>query len=151
LPKYEYCRYRKILGNTSYTSIADTGRFWKILVIPVLQILEDSGKYWLYQYCRYWKIRYEVAECTCILVFFCPVCASVMRGRTVYRETGRKETRGGRKEKRGRTKREGGSQYSILRLIAMHNLACSYDISAVHNIRGKSPVMSKYFVWSLRV
>jgi hypothetical protein len=36
-------------------SIADTGRFWEILVIPVLQILEDSGKYWLYQYCRYWK------------------------------------------------------------------------------------------------
>jgi hypothetical protein len=29
-------------GNT------DTGRFWEILVIPVLQILEDSGKYWLY-------------------------------------------------------------------------------------------------------
>jgi hypothetical protein len=27
------------------TSIADTGRFWEILVIPVLQILEDSGKY----------------------------------------------------------------------------------------------------------
>jgi hypothetical protein len=53
LLKYEYCRYRKILGNTDYTSIADTGRFWKILVIPVLQILEDSGKYWLYQYCRY--------------------------------------------------------------------------------------------------
>jgi hypothetical protein len=24
-----------------HTSIADTGRFWKILVIPVLQILED--------------------------------------------------------------------------------------------------------------
>jgi hypothetical protein len=46
LPKYEYCRYRKILGNTCNTSIADTGRFWKILVIPVLQILEDSGKYW---------------------------------------------------------------------------------------------------------
>jgi nitric oxide reductase large subunit len=39
LPKYEYCRYWKILGNTGYTSIADTGRFWKILVIPVLQIL----------------------------------------------------------------------------------------------------------------
>jgi hypothetical protein len=53
LPKYEYCRYRKILRNTGNTSIADTGRFWKILVIPVLQILEDSGKYWLYQYCRY--------------------------------------------------------------------------------------------------
>jgi hypothetical protein len=47
LPKYEYFRYRKILGNTGNTSIADTGRFWKILVIPVLQILED---------CRYWKI-----------------------------------------------------------------------------------------------
>ena len=46
LPKYEYCRYRKILGNTGNTSIADTGRFWKILVIPVLQILEDSEKYW---------------------------------------------------------------------------------------------------------
>jgi hypothetical protein len=46
LPKYEYCRYREILGNTGNTSIADTGRFWKILVIPVLQILEDSGKYW---------------------------------------------------------------------------------------------------------
>jgi hypothetical protein len=49
LPKYEYCRYRKILGNTGTkcnTSIADTGRFCKILVIPVLQILEDSGKYW---------------------------------------------------------------------------------------------------------
>jgi hypothetical protein len=65
LPKYEYCRYRKILGNTGNTSFADTGRFWKILVIPVLQILEntgntsiaDTGKYWLYQYCRYWKIR----------------------------------------------------------------------------------------------
>jgi hypothetical protein len=35
LPKYEYCRYREILGNTGNTSIADTGRFWKILVIPV--------------------------------------------------------------------------------------------------------------------
>ena len=57
LPRYEYCRYRKILGNTGDTSLADTGRFWKILVLPVLQILEDSRKYWLiYQYCRYWKI-----------------------------------------------------------------------------------------------
>jgi hypothetical protein len=89
-------------------SIADTGRFWEILVIPVYQILEDSEKYWLYQYCRYEKISYEVAECTCIIYcLFCPVCASVMRGRTVYRETGRKETSGGRKEKRGRKKREG--------------------------------------------
>jgi hypothetical protein len=56
LPTYEYCRYRKILENTGNTSIADTGKFWKILVIPVLQILADSGKYWLYQYCRYWRI-----------------------------------------------------------------------------------------------
>jgi hypothetical protein len=102
---YQYCRYWKILENTGYTSIVDTGRFWIILVIPVLQILEDLGKYCLYQYCRYWKTRYEVAECTCILVFFCLVCTSVMRGWTVYRETGRKETRGGRKEKRG--EREG--------------------------------------------
>jgi hypothetical protein len=57
LANYENCRYRKILGNTGNTSIADTGGFWeilvipnciywKILVIPVLQILEDSGKYW---------------------------------------------------------------------------------------------------------
>jgi hypothetical protein len=36
------------LVNTGNTSIADTERFWKILVISVLQILEDSGKYWLY-------------------------------------------------------------------------------------------------------
>jgi hypothetical protein len=45
-----------------------------------LQILENSGKYW---------------------------ATSVMRGRTVYRETGRKETRGERKEKRGRKERKG--------------------------------------------
>jgi hypothetical protein len=37
-------------------SIADTRIFWEILVIPVLQIQEDSGKYLLYHYCRYWKI-----------------------------------------------------------------------------------------------
>ena len=78
---YQYCRYWKILENTDNTSIADTG--------------------------KYWKIRYEVAECTCILVF-CPVCASVMRRRTVHRETGRKETSGGRKEKRGEEGREKG-------------------------------------------
>jgi hypothetical protein len=71
LPKYEYCRYWKILENTGYTSIADTGRLGT-------------------------KLRNVLVYC-----FFCPVCASVMRGRTVYRETGRKETRGGRKEKRG--------------------------------------------------
>jgi hypothetical protein len=46
LEKYEYCRYRKILGITGNTSIADTGGFWEILAIPGLQILEDSGKYW---------------------------------------------------------------------------------------------------------
>jgi hypothetical protein len=44
-------------GHCQHMSIVDTGRFWKILVIPVLQILEDSVKYWLYQYCRYWKTR----------------------------------------------------------------------------------------------
>ena len=37
------------------------------------------------------------------IVFFCPVCASVMRGRTVNRETGRKEKRG---EEEGREKGE---------------------------------------------
>jgi hypothetical protein len=31
-----------------------------------------------------------------------------MRGRTVYRETGKKETRGGRKEKGGKEGREKG-------------------------------------------
>jgi hypothetical protein len=45
LQTYEYCRYWTILENTGNTSIADTGRFWKILVIPILQILEPSGKY----------------------------------------------------------------------------------------------------------
>jgi hypothetical protein len=30
-------------GKIGNTSIADTGRFWKILVIPVLQILENTG------------------------------------------------------------------------------------------------------------
>ena len=96
-------------------NIADTGRVWEILVIPVLQILEDSGKYWLYQYCRYWKILENTGYTSIadtgrlatklrnvlVYCFFCPVCASVMRGRTVYRETGRKETRGGKKEMRG--------------------------------------------------
>jgi hypothetical protein len=49
----------QIPEDSGYTSIADTGRFWKILVIPVLQILEesrkysiaDTGRFWLYQYC----------------------------------------------------------------------------------------------------
>ena len=54
IAKKMYCRYWKILGNTGYTSIADTGRFWKILVIPVLQMLENTG--YTYQYYRYWKI-----------------------------------------------------------------------------------------------
>ena len=126
-----HCRYWKILENTGYTSIADTGRFWKILVIPVLQILEDSRKYWLYQYYRYWKIRYEVAECTCILFFFCPVCASVMRGRTVNRE------------KRGR-KREGILRITWTLCIQIYNEKI-YD--------KKVQVLSKYcylyFTWEL--
>ena len=62
---------------TSITSIADTGRLGT-------------------------KLRNVLVYC-----FFCPVCASVMRGRTVYSENGRKETRGERKEKRGRKKWEG--------------------------------------------
>jgi hypothetical protein len=33
-------------GHCQNMNIVDTGRFWEILVIPVLQILEDSGKYW---------------------------------------------------------------------------------------------------------
>jgi hypothetical protein len=33
-------------GHCQNMSIVDTGRFWEILVIPVLQILENSGKYW---------------------------------------------------------------------------------------------------------
>ena len=121
-------------GNTGYTSIADTGRFWKIMVIPVLQILEDSRKYWLYKYCRYWKILENTGNTSIadtgrlgtklrnVLVywFFCPVCASVMRGRTVYRETGRKETRGGRKEKRGE-KKEGREKGSFRNLIARND------------------------------
>jgi hypothetical protein len=42
-----------------------------------------------------------------VYCFFCPVCASAMRGRTMYRETVRKETRGGRKEKRGEKRGKG--------------------------------------------
>jgi hypothetical protein len=41
-----------------------------------------------------------------LYIGFFSVCASVLRGRTVNRETGRKGTRGGRKEKRGRGKGE---------------------------------------------
>jgi hypothetical protein len=37
-------------------SIADTGRFWEILVIPVLQILEDSGYTNIADTGRFWKI-----------------------------------------------------------------------------------------------
>ena len=74
---YQYCRYWKILENTGFTSIADTG---------ILGM----------------KLRNVLVYC-----FFCPVCASVMRGRTVYRETGRKETRGGVK-RGGRNEKMGG-------------------------------------------
>jgi hypothetical protein len=108
-------------------SIADTGRFWEILeilVIPVLQILEDSGKYWLYQYCRYWNILENTGYTSIVdtgrlatklrnvlvYCFSCPVCASVMRGRTVYRETGRKEKMGRKKRERRKVKRGGRNE-----------------------------------------
>jgi hypothetical protein len=55
-------------GNCQNMSIADTGRFWEILVIPVLQILEDSEKYSLYQYCRYWKILEN--NCFCSVSYY---------------------------------------------------------------------------------
>jgi hypothetical protein len=39
--------YQTLRDHTKYFDITgDTGRFWEILVIPVLQIPEDSGKYW---------------------------------------------------------------------------------------------------------
>jgi hypothetical protein len=73
-----------------------------------LQILKDPGKILVIPVSRpaasyYPNILIQVLGLIFYLyiVFFCPVCASVMRGRTVYRETGRKETRGERKEKRG--------------------------------------------------
>ena len=147
-------------------SIADTGRFWKILVIPVLQMLEDSRKYWLYQYCRYWKIlentgNTRIADTGRLgtklrnVLVYCFVFVLFVRllwedGQCIGRP-GERRLGAGERRRGGRKKREGSSQYSILKLIAIHNLACSYVISAVHNIRGKSPVMSKYFVWSLRV
>jgi hypothetical protein len=37
---FRQCLVSSSIADTG-TSIADTGRFWKILVIPVLQILED--------------------------------------------------------------------------------------------------------------
>jgi hypothetical protein len=41
-------------------SIVDTGRFWEILVIPVLQILEERGAYKLrpseHKYCKTWDV-----------------------------------------------------------------------------------------------
>ena len=43
-------------GHCRTMCIADTERFWEILIIPVFQILEESRKYWLYQCCRFWKI-----------------------------------------------------------------------------------------------
>jgi hypothetical protein len=65
-------------------SIADTGRFWEILVIPVLQILEDSEKYWLYQYCRYWKILentgYTSIALPVSLYTVCPLITDAQRG-----------------------------------------------------------------------
>ena len=122
LPKYEYCRYRKILGNTGYTSIADTGRFWKILVIPVLQILEDSRKYWLYQYCRYWKIlentgNTRIADTGRLgtklrnVLVYCFVFVLFVRllwedGQCIGRQ-GERRLGAGERRRRGRKKREG--------------------------------------------
>jgi hypothetical protein len=63
-----------------YTSIADTGRLAT-------------------------KLRNMLVNC-----FICPVCASVMRGRTVYRETRRKETRDGEKGEEGGEKRGKGER-----------------------------------------
>jgi hypothetical protein len=46
-------------------SIADTGRFWEILVIPILQILEDSGKYWF----RYnYEFNFQKYYATCLVL-----------------------------------------------------------------------------------
>ena len=42
-----------------------------------------------------------------VYCFFCPVCASVMRGRTVYRETGKRRLGAGERRRGGRKKREG--------------------------------------------
>ena len=72
LPKYEYCRYRKILGNNGNTSIADTGRFWKILVILcftilVLPVLLDE-EYWSFQYCVFYNTSITSIVCFTILV-----------------------------------------------------------------------------------
>ena len=44
LPKYEYCRYRKILGNTGYTSIAQYCRYWKILENTGYTSIADTGR-----------------------------------------------------------------------------------------------------------
>ena len=106
-------------------SIAGTGRFWKILVIPVLQILEDSRKYWLYQYCRYWKIlentgntsiadtgrlgtklRNVLVYCFVFVLFVRLLCEDGQCiGRPGERRLGARERRRGG-EKEGRKKRE---------------------------------------------
>jgi hypothetical protein len=70
-----------------------------------LQILEDSGKILVIPvswpadtgYTSITDIGRLGTKLRNVLVFF---VLSVMKGRTVNRETGRKETRGGRKEKR---------------------------------------------------
>jgi hypothetical protein len=46
----------------------------------------------IFEYCRYWKILEDTGK-----LVFTSICTSIA---TVYRETGRKENRGGRKEKR---------------------------------------------------
>jgi hypothetical protein len=56
-----------------------------------------------------------------------------MRGRTVYRETGRKETSGGRKEKRGRKMREGRKVKRGGRNEKRGGSSCGETDSAGHN------------------
>jgi hypothetical protein len=71
--------------------LEDTG-ILVFISICTRQILEDSGKYWLYQYCSYWKILENTGYTSIAdtgrlamklrnvflysLCFFCPVCAS---------------------------------------------------------------------------
>jgi hypothetical protein len=59
-----------------------------------------------------------------------------MRGRTVHRETERKETRGGRKEKRGRKKKEGrkvkrGGQYWYKQYFPESSSICNTGITNI--------------------
>jgi hypothetical protein len=111
----------KILENTGYTSIADTGRFWKILVIPVLQILENTGYTSIADTGRLGtKLRNVLVYC-----FFLSVHLLSEDGQCIGRpgerrlgvgerrrgeREGRKGKRGGRNEKRGGKKEKRGGR-----------------------------------------